>query len=188
MKNLRREPSEDWEGFRQEFINESPRAAVLLGASLLDMKLLELLKSFLIDDRSEAKKFLEGATAPLGNLSARTQAAYLLGVITEDEYNDLNEIRLIRNKFAHRLHDMSFEHNEIITLCNKLRIPKYYATGEVKLSRLVSFRITVAYLADQLQNAILKTSRNRRITPKDQGAEVVDRLKYSGIIPDTTWY
>jgi DNA-binding MltR family transcriptional regulator len=48
-----------------------------------------------------AKQLLEGFNAPLGTFSARIKASLALGLITKEQYADLEHLRKIRNEFAH---------------------------------------------------------------------------------------
>jgi len=57
----------------------------------------------------------------LGTFSARIDAAYCLGLLSKDENRDLHLIRKIRNDFAHKLIDMSFESQEIASRCRELK-------------------------------------------------------------------
>jgi mannitol operon repressor len=103
--------------FLKEFQTETDRGAVLVGAALLDERLLELLKSHLLK-KNQSKELLEGGTAPLGTFSARIKASYCLGLITELEHKELQLIRKVRNEFAHHVHGLSFEDEAISALCN----------------------------------------------------------------------
>src|SRR5690606_17733970 len=90
----------------------------------LEDYLYKLLKGFMVDDPSKVKKLLEGGTnAPLGSLSAKTLGAYCLGLISEDEFADIEIIRDVRNKFAHRLLEATFDDQSIKDKCKNLSTP-----------------------------------------------------------------
>ena len=100
--------------------NESHRGAVLVGAELINDYLFKLLKGFMIDDANqEVKKLLKNG--PLRNFSARSRSAYCLGLISKDEFDDIELIRDIRNKFAHKLLEATFDNPEIQERCHKLK-------------------------------------------------------------------
>lgn len=84
----------------KEWFDESPRGVVLTAAAYMDDRLEEILKAFFIENDG-AKELTTGFNAPLGSFSTRTSAAYALGLISEAEYEKINMLRKIRNKFAH---------------------------------------------------------------------------------------
>lgn len=96
-----------------EFEKETDRGAVILAASLFDIQLESLLKSFLVANSSRTDDLFEGATAPLSNFSSKIQMAFRLGLLSSKFARDLNLIRRIRNEFAHNIHGCSFEHSSV---------------------------------------------------------------------------
>lgn len=82
--------------------HESELAQVLITASYLDNQLRNIISAIFVADRP-IKRLLEGPTAPMASFSNRTEFAYALGLIEENEYRSINAIRHIRNKFAHTL-------------------------------------------------------------------------------------
>lgn len=155
-----------WKDFFEEFQSESPRAAVIISCAFLDSLLRDLIGSFLVDDTKKVDELLgsdDGSEAPLSSFSARNKTAYCLGLITKKEFDDLNLIRKIRNRFAHRLHGYSFENKEIIDWCNSLQTPIMFK--EVLPEVLKSYRdryvFSVSMLVNQLGLRILSTQRKR---------------------------
>jgi DNA-binding MltR family transcriptional regulator len=116
IDKLRRE---DWNGFLKEFQGESDRAAAILGAAFLDEQFRFLLETFLIDD-SESKNLLDTS---LRGIAVRAKAAFCLGFLSPLEYRDTGRIINIRNRFAHRLHGLTFKDPEIIAQCDVLELP-----------------------------------------------------------------
>jgi DNA-binding MltR family transcriptional regulator len=111
--------------FLDELDKESPRGKVLIASSYVDDQLRQILKAVMIQAR-EVEKLLEGFNAPLGTLSSRATAAYVMGLISQKEYDECNKIRAIRNKFAHAV-QMSFDDPSVIDLCRGLnfKAPDY---------------------------------------------------------------
>jgi hypothetical protein len=112
--------SSDFAAFLQEFQGETDRGAALVGAALLDQKLLDTLKAFLIEGRI-TDNLVEGANAPLGTFSARIKAAFALGLIDRHEQHECEIIRKVRNEFAHRVHGTTFEEPRISAWCAALQ-------------------------------------------------------------------
>lgn len=102
-----------------EINRESPRGKVLVSASLLDDHLGEIIAARLVAHFA-INKLITGFNAPLGTFSARITGALALGVISEDEYHDLEIIRAVRNHFAHQL-KASFADDSIKDRCGNLK-------------------------------------------------------------------
>jgi mannitol operon repressor len=98
---------------------ESDRGAVLISLAMLDDLLEHTILSFLIET-NEAEKLTDGFNAPLGTLSARALAAYSLGLISKEEYQDCDRLRRIRNEFAHNVH-FSFDDQKVKDICANLQ-------------------------------------------------------------------
>ena len=79
----------------------SQRAAAVIASAYVDQELEKVLRGFFIADERASNELL-GRMRPLADFSARIEAAYALGLISESEYRNLNLIRKIRNEFAHR--------------------------------------------------------------------------------------
>lgn len=75
---------------------ESDRGATLIAAAILEYQLEEILFSFFRDIKS-AKELLNGFNAPLGTFSSKIKNSHALGLIEDDEYNQIEIFRKIRN-------------------------------------------------------------------------------------------
>ena len=105
--------------FLNEFNHESDRGAALVAASMLDEKLRDLLLSFLVDSPG-SRRLADGFGAPLGTLAARALAAHSLGLIQENEYEEITVIRKVRNECGHSWNSISFDVEPLSSLCNGL--------------------------------------------------------------------
>jgi mannitol operon repressor len=94
---------EEFSRFLPELNKESDRGRVLISCSYLDELMRRILLAFLID-RDTSPRLVDGFNAPLGTFSTRTAAAYALGLISEQEFNECETLRRIRNRFAHDVH------------------------------------------------------------------------------------
>lgn len=99
---------------------ESPRGQVLISMGFLEQQLRDILLAFMLDV-PQAQNLIESNNAPLGTLSARITACYALGLVSDDEHHDLNQLRKIRNDFAHDIHT-SFETQSVVDRCATLRL------------------------------------------------------------------
>lgn len=97
---------EEFRAFASEFLNETDRAAVILGAAKLDILLYQVLQKYLVPNTSGSDDLLDG-DSPLGTFSARITVVYRLGLISKEFARSLHLVRRIRNSFAHELSGIS---------------------------------------------------------------------------------
>lgn len=76
------------------------RGLVLSLAAFAEDALGDLIAAFLIPG-DQADSLLRGFNAPLGTFSARIKTAFALGLINQNQHDDLDRLRKIRNIFAH---------------------------------------------------------------------------------------
>jgi hypothetical protein len=110
----------DFRAFLDVLNKESERGAALISATMIDDLLDQCIRSFLLDHK-DVQQLLEGFNAPLGSFSARTVAAFSLGLLSESEYSDCQNIRKVRNAFAHDVH-ASFKDQRLCDLCANMRL------------------------------------------------------------------
>jgi DNA-binding MltR family transcriptional regulator len=121
------DPLTDWNGLYQEIQDESPRAAEIIAAAFLDAQLRNLISKALIDDSKIVDELLgteKSLDRPLSSFSSRIRAAYCMGLISKNIYLDLELVKKIRNKFAHKMHGYNFDEPEIVDWCKSLRLAK----------------------------------------------------------------
>lgn len=88
------------------------RGLILSLAAFSEDSLGNLLLAFMLDNKA-SKQLIEGFNAPLGTFSSRIKACFSLGLITEMQYNDLELLRKIRNKFSHSWENISINDKDI---------------------------------------------------------------------------
>lgn len=107
---------------RTELENISDRATIIVMASILDVQLENLLKAYLIDCTESTNLF--NSNGPISTFSSKISMCYCLGIISKHEFDTINILRRIRNKFAHEIAATSFDtHQSSIDLSKKLSIP-----------------------------------------------------------------
>lgn len=112
-------PDFDLNAFSGPFRAESDRACAVLGAALLDARLENLYDRRLRNSKDE----LLSGNGALSTFSARIRVARALNWIAEDVGFDLDQIRSIRNEFAHNVdHELSFGNQSIADKCRTLRV------------------------------------------------------------------
>jgi mannitol operon repressor len=122
-----------------------------LAAAVLDEALGRIIKKSMIANKALTDKLL-GPVGPLGSFGSRISICYLLGKISDDEYNDLEIIRSIRNDFAHKIHDKSFEIENIKSRCSNLILAKKIGVFEEfgKFGTRERFDFSVGFLVASL--------------------------------------
>lgn len=118
---MSRKPIRDFDlnAFSGPFRAESDRACAVLGAALLDARLESLYNRRL---RNSKEELLSG-NGPLSTFSSRIRVARALNWVVDDVGFDLDQIRSMRNEFAHNIdHELSFENQSIADKCRTLRV------------------------------------------------------------------
>ncbi|MEX2536853.1 MAG: hypothetical protein WD273_14755 [Trueperaceae bacterium] len=116
------EPSENPLQSFHSMMRESDRAAAILAAALIDLKLTEILEERFDLYRVPRKRQVELLRhyGPLSGFSSRTLACYCFGLITPLAFDAITTIRQVRNKFAHSAdHELSFEDPEVVKILRK---------------------------------------------------------------------
>ena len=109
----------DWPNFSREFLGEKDRAAVILACSFFDDILSRLLKAYFVDGKI-SRELIYGGNAPLGTFSSRIKCNYALGLLSKEEYDDLNRLRNLRNKFAHEWNYLDLNNDKMSSICRSM--------------------------------------------------------------------
>jgi mannitol operon repressor len=147
--------------FLAEFNRESDRGAALVAASMLDERLKEILHAFMLDSPA-SQELLSGFSAPLGTFSSRAVAAFALGLIQSNEFEEITIIRKIRNEFGHGWQPVPFETGRIADLCRNLPWlgPVEHENGGTCRGR---FNFAVAILLTDLMWRVRLVEKERRV-------------------------
>jgi mannitol operon repressor len=152
-----------FEALLNELSSESPRGAALICGAMLDDQLAACIRARLVD-HPDVAKLTSGFNAPFGTLSSRIAGALALGIISLEEYHDLEIVRGIRNDFAHRM-GVGFEDQSIRDRCANLRFSaKDY--GSVVVGPSGQFTTAAVALILRLTNRAHYVSQ-RRLVPED---------------------
>lgn len=98
---------------------QDARAMVLSLAAFIEDMLGRLLIAYFRDCKA-TRELVDGFNAPLGTLSARIKAGWSFGLLTEDQYKDMEILRKIRNEFAHDWKGVSLGRNDIAAMLGQL--------------------------------------------------------------------
>lgn len=88
--------------FMDQFLGESDRAAVILGAAKVEYLLGQILDKYLLPCPSTIDDLLEG-DSPLATFSSKIKLCHRLGLVDDHFAKLLNIFRKLRNGFAHEV-------------------------------------------------------------------------------------
>ena len=154
----------DYKSFENEFQNESDRAAAILGASLLEVRLEECIKEFLINDK-EVQNFLNGY---LRNIKSRASLAFCLGLISKNQLKDIEIVAEIRNDFAHNLQGLDFNDSTISKKCRELNSPreiiseKFFGFTSESVNSRSLYSLAISFINNQIEIQRLNTKVSTR--------------------------
>jgi hypothetical protein len=127
-----------------EIEKQTDRGAAIVAATVIDNVLEHLITSRLIGLSSERREALfDNPNAPLGDLYAKIELAFALGLFNEERRKSLHLIRKVRNEFAHRMDTVSFDHPEIAKMIEGKVPPK---VREYAMSTRTKFLFTANIL------------------------------------------
>ncbi len=98
---------------------QDDQAMVLSLATFLEDTLGRLLLAYFRSCKATTE-LVEGFNAPLGTFGSRIKAVYAFGLVTDEQFRDMEILRKIRNHFAHNWEGVSFERNDIQALIGQL--------------------------------------------------------------------
>ena len=153
-----------WKQFVHEFHNKSDRTTAIISAVFLESQLEQLLTNFFVDSPKIIERLLSPGSA-LGNLETRTYAAYALGLISENEYNDLRLISEIRNTLVKQDGGQFFDDTDIRDLCLDFNVPREILHPNDSPTPRRIFILTSVILARQLAQRTNQAESQRRSVP-----------------------
>jgi len=164
-------PAFDLNAFSGPFRAESDRACAVLGAALLDARIESLYARRLRAFGDELLKH----SGPLGPFSARIYIARALAWISDDVYFDLDQIRSIRNEFAHNFdHELSFSNQSIADKCRTLRVAKVLLEANENAASLPHPNLSAAVIRGM--GAVFEPPRQRFEVTVEMLAQHIDEL------------
>lgn len=98
---------------------QDERAMVLALATFIEDTLGRLLLAYFRNCKA-TRELVEGFSAPLGTLGSRIKVAYAVGLVTEEQFKDMEILRKVRNQFAHNWEGVSLERNDIAAMVGQL--------------------------------------------------------------------
>jgi DNA-binding MltR family transcriptional regulator len=157
-------PTSHGASYVKDIHGKSDRAVAIVGAAVLNAHLEQLLNAFFVNDQGEIEA-MTGNDRPLGNFGNRIRMAYLAGLISKEEHEDLWSINQIDEAFTRDMGGTSFNDTPISIWCLDMRLPnRILLSGEMRTPRRV-FVFTTALLLRQLSLRIDMAAAERREPP-----------------------
>ncbi len=114
---------------KEELSKESDRGCALVASAYLENELTELLSCFFVELDRKREKAVWDFTGPVGTFSSKIKLAFALGLISDELEKSLDNVRDIRNKFAHLQEPLTFDSDQI-----KSRVLNILPTSSIKES------------------------------------------------------
>jgi DNA-binding MltR family transcriptional regulator len=142
------------------FEKEGDRSVGIVAASLLDVLLEEIIRTFYVKDRNVADLFKNDHL--LMNFYSKINVAYYSGYIPKVIYHDLKIVCKIRNRFAHSLSTgLDFTEKTLVNLIQECELrPK---TIDDVFAPKLKYVLIVQQLADHL---IIMNQAARKMRPQ----------------------
>jgi hypothetical protein len=145
--------SENLDRIFEEIQGANDRAAIIVGAALVEDALEQCIASRLRDPANkEERRYLFGEEGCFGTFALKICGAYFLRLIGPETKRDLDLVRRIRNKAAHEMTPISFEGTPAIaSLCRELEFAKRSIPGQASPVDLRGkFLLTVQFFSSAM--------------------------------------
>lgn len=118
----RQRPSAEEIAVFDEHLDGQPARVVVISYAALIEAILEdcLMAHMMILDLPRFKEVFRKPDAPLGTFSAKIAMAHAVGLITDEMRGQMDQLRAIRNAFAHAVKPIDFDNPTIDAACRKL--------------------------------------------------------------------
>jgi len=127
------------------------RSIVLIASALVENALEVAILSKMVQVSTDFRKrlFSYDGNGPLATFDARIKIAFALGLVGPRTKDDLDQIRIIRNHFAHIPDLIDFDTEEIATLCRSFHLQSTFSIveGISDDPRIIFVNVTLALLS-----------------------------------------
>jgi len=139
------------------------RGLALSLAAYAEDTLGRLLLTYLVECK-QSKDLIEGFNAPLGTLASRMKAAYAIGLLTKEQYEDLEVARKVRNLFAHDWEGVSLDRPDIKSMIGQLHAYTFDGSP-ISSDPRQRLQYSVANVLMELRVQIAQHRKHRRRAP-----------------------
>jgi DNA-binding MltR family transcriptional regulator len=158
-----------------KFTKQTDRGCALVAAAWVDDALEECVRVILRTEeepnedpttklkvKRTAEELLQ-PEGPLGSFASRSKMVYMLGLVEQFEFNDLDIIRRVRNDFAHVRQNLRFTDQSIKARCDNLHAAKAFEIhlGSIHHPRQ-KFLISTYFLTEYLLSVAKDKAKKQR--------------------------
>jgi hypothetical protein len=118
---LNRSQSDTLRQVMDEIGSGSHRATAVVAGAFVEDHLTTLIRCRMVNDQRMLTDMFEPGRA-LGDFGTKINLGYLIGLYTKDAWKELDNIRRIRNEFAHKIETASFNLQHVKARCENLVI------------------------------------------------------------------
>jgi hypothetical protein len=98
----------------EELETQTDRGAAIIAAAIVDHFLAGAIEARLILTPDIKDRLFGGeANGPLAHFAAKIDVGFAIGILNDQMWSDLHDVRRIRNKFAHALEPVAFDDSKI---------------------------------------------------------------------------
>jgi hypothetical protein len=163
--------------FLEELKTQSDRGAAVIAAAVLDDLLELLILERFIELGSERRESLFKRTgAPLSSFSAKIEVSYALGVISNGIRLGLHLIRDVRNEFAHRIEQVTFDHPDVAKIIETRMMGPLQKPGKANREKYLDSFSVFAMLIYGILQADIRV-KSLAVTHKEHIREFQERVK-----------
>jgi hypothetical protein len=156
---------EDVRLLRPYLDQESDRGLAIVASAMTEHGLFWSIYRRMPDLGEEMKRAVfEGRGAPLSSFSAKIVMGRALGIYGPDTERALNQIREVRNAFAHALKPIDFSHKAIEQACRSLAVPAELESRAQRSARERFYLVNNYLSALLMQDALAQKGRTFSIT------------------------
>ncbi|MCF8534165.1 MAG: MltR family transcriptional regulator [Reyranella sp.] len=101
----------------QELAGRTDRVAAIVGGSMTEVNVEGVLRRYLRPLSKGEEDALFTGIGPLSTFSNKARIAYVMGLLSDEEYRNISYVREIRNVFAHGTRPLRFRTPEIAAAC-----------------------------------------------------------------------
>ena len=149
----------------------TPLACVLISAAALENALMSLPRNYFVDCDESKDLFDIGGESD--SFSSCYRLAFCLGLIEEEDRDNLKSIAKIRNLFAHRHTAIDFDNEKVAKECEKLKSKVIDATGFGNYQGRPRFSFVAINVYSRLLLTALSTTHRDPCKPYAIGQRVV---------------
>jgi hypothetical protein len=163
MGRKTRHTAEQVKAAMEEISKQTDRGAGIIAAAILDEMLETIIQARLLELNRDHYDALFGPEKPLGSFSAKIEIGFALGFYSEQGYKVLHAARAVRNKFAHRIEALEFDHPDVAAIVEKSFGDEFGATRRDRFLtaiRAMAMLLLAPHAADVRIKSLYDTNPN----------------------------